>query len=986
MMLSDLSIKKPVFAWMVMGSLLLFGYIGFSRLGVSQNPDVDSPVVNIRLTWEGASPEVMENEVIDPIEEVMMTVEGIKKVTSTSRFGAGSITAEFSLEKDIDVAVQEVQSKLAQAQRNLPADMDPAVIQKVNPEDQPILWIGVAGTRPRKEIASYVQDHLLDEFQTVPGVGEITLGGFTEPNLRVWLKPEKMTELEITVDDVITAIAAQHSELPGGVLQAEREEYNVRILGEATSIEEFGNITIPQRVGQGILWRTLRIEDIADIEEGLADVRRISRVNGEPSISLGIRKQRGANAVEVAHGIKEKIKELQKTLPEGITTSLNFDTTKFIEDNIHELIVTLLLAILFTAVVCWLFLGSISSTVNVLFAIPTALGGTFMVIYFLGFTLNTITLMAISLVIGIVVDDAIVVLENIVRRREKGESQIEAAVYGSREIFFSVVVISSAVIAIFLPVAFMKGLIGKFFFEFGITISVAVAFSLLEAVTLAPMRCSQFLSTGHETRIGKVVDRWMKKVTGLYANSLQGALKHRWKVLIAATAIFLVSLFISSCLRREMTPTQDQGTFVVRFQTPPGSSLAFTDEAFKKAEAIVSQRPELAKFFGSVGGGSGEVNSGNIFITMKEYKERPRSKKTGKPVSQEEFMQEIRKSLKDIPGMYRVGIQDRSQTISVGAGRGYPIEISIQGPDWDKLGEYSEAIRERLSASGLAVDADTNYRVGVPEVRIIPDREKAAARGVTVAAIARTINSTVGGVRTGKYTKGGRRYDIRVSLRDENRSGSADLSKLWVRNIRGEMVPLSDVTRVIEKPTLLQIQRENRDRSVTVTANVAPKKSQAKAIEEAFRIAKEVLPDGYRAVATGSSEQFRDVFRELSFALFLGIAIAYMILAAQFNSFLHPFIILLALPFSLSGALAALWLTNHSLNMMSFIGILLLMGIVKKNAILLVEFTNARRAAGLATDPALLEACPLRLRPILMTSFAIVAGALPSAMVLGPGA
>lgn len=988
MILSDLSIKKPVFAWMIMLSLLLFGGIGFMRLGVSQNPDIDSPVVNVRLSWEGAGPEVMESEIVDPVEEAMMTVEGIQKLTSTCRFASANITVEFDLSKNIDVAVQEVQTKLAQAQRNLPADMDPPSIQKVNPEDQPILWVGVSGTRPYREISTYVRDHVVDRFQTVPGAGEVTMGGFVDPNLRVWLSPEKMMDLQITVDDVVSAIQAQHSELPAGVLQTPREEFNVRVMGEASSAHEFERISIPQRVGQGILWRTIRLGDIADIEEGLADVRRISRVNGETSIGLGIRKQRGSNAVEVAHGVKARIEEIRRQLPEGIKIGVNYDTTKFIEDNIHELVFTLLLAVLFTSAVCWVFLGTWSSTLNVFLAIPTALGGTLMVVYFLGFTLNTITLLAISLVVGIVVDDAIVVMENIARRQEAGQSRVHAAIFGAREITFSVVVISSAVIAIFLPVAFMKGIVGKFFFQFGVTVSVAVAFSLLEAVTLAPMRCSQFVDVRSDAADAGGMAWIMRKLTNGYRASLDFALRFRWTVIFLAAALFAGSLTIAGKLRQEMLPPQDTGTFIVRFQTAPGSSLAFTDEVYRRIETFFGGRPEVAKYFGNVGGfGGGEVNSGNIFVTMKPPKERPAAKDKKRPVTQQEFMTAVRKGLKDIPGMYRVSLQDRSQSIgNVGSGRSFPIEISVRGPDWDKLGAYSQQIADSLTQSGQAVDMDVSYRTGVPEVRIIPDREAAASRGVTVAAISRTINASVGGIRAGKYTKDGRRYDIRVSLADANRKDAADISKLWVRNVRGELVRLSDVTRVLEKPTLLSIQREDRERSVTVFGNVAPGRSQGDAVREALQISREVLPDEYTASPTGSAEQMRETFRELVFALVLGVVIAYMILGAQFNSFVHPFTILLALPFSLSGALAALWLSNNSINMMSMIGILLLMGIVKKNSILLVDFTNVRRDEGMPVREALLSACPIRLRPILMTSVAIMAGALPAAMAFGPGA
>jgi hydrophobe/amphiphile efflux-1 (HAE1) family protein len=986
--LSDIAIKKPVFAWMIMLSLLLFGGVSFFRLGVSQNPDVDSPVVNIRLTWEGAAPEVMENTVIDPVEEALLTIEGIGKIRSTTRFGSANVTVEFDLKKDINVAVQEVQTRIAQAARDLPKDMDPPTIQKVNPEDQPIMFVGVSGTRPYRELTTYVKDHLVDRFQTIPGAGEVSLQGYVEPNLRVWLKQDKMRDLQITVDDVVAAIAAQHSELPGGLLQGQEQERNVRVMGEASSVAEFGRLTIPTRVGGGgILWKTIRISDIADIEEGLADVRRLSRVNGETSIGLGMKKQRGSNAVELAHQVKDKIAQLSKELPEGMKIGVNYDTTRFIEDTIHELLMTLFLAVVLTSIVCWLFLGSWSSTLNVILAIPTALGGTLVVMNFMGFTLNTITLMAISLVIGIVVDDAIVVLENIARHREEGMPLIKAAVHGSREITFSVIVISSAVMAIFLPVAFMKGVIGKYFFEFGVTISVAVAFSLLEAVTLAPMRCSQFLQVGHDSRVGKLVDALMHRLTAGYSRTLEKALRFRWTVIGVAFALFLASLGIATKLRREMSPPQDQGTFTIKIQTPPGSSLAATDEVYKAAEAYLQKRPEILKIFSSVGGqAGGESNSGNIFVTMKDYKDRPKAEGKRRPLTQQEFMSVVRKVLGKFPGVRRVALQDRSQTISTGGGRGFPIELSVRGPDWDKLGGLAEQIRDRLTESGLAVDMDTSYQIGVPEVHIMPDREKAAARGVTVAAIARTISTTVGGVRAGKYTKGGRRYDIRVSLADKDRKAVTDISKLWVRNVRGELIPLSEVTTVITKPVLLSIQREDRERSVTVFGNVAPGKSQADTIAEAQKIAKDLLPDGYRLAPSGSSQDFQNSFKELIMALLLGIAVAYMILGAQFDSFLHPFTILLALPFSLSGALLALWAMGQSLNMMSMIGILLLMGIVKKNSILLVEFTNAQRHAGLATEAALLKACPLRLRPILMTSLAIIAGAIPAALSFGPGA
>jgi len=985
--LSDVSIKKPVFAWMIMAALLIFGGIGFLRMGVSQMPDIDFPYANISVTWEGAAPEVMETEVVDIIEEALMSVEKIKNIQSTSRFGGASITAEFQLSKDIDVAVQEIQTKIAQAQRHLPEDMDAPIITKMNPDDQPIIWLGLSGDRPLREMVQYVKDHLKDQFSVIPDVGEITLGGFAEPSMRVWLDHKKLEALELTAEDVLATIRSQHTELPAGRLTTEKTERNIRVMGESTNVEELSHLVIPGRVREGYLWKTFRLSDVSQIEDGLEDVRRKARVLGKSSVGIGIRKQRGANAVEVAKRVKKRVEELSANLPEGFKLTVNFDGTDQISDTLHEMELTIILAVIFTGIVCWFFLGSLSSTINVVIAIPTALGGAFLIMYFFGFTLNTITLTALSIVVGIVVDDAIVVLENIARHYEMGKARVLAAIVGAREIGFSVLVISLAVIAVFLPIAFMEGLIGKFFFQFGITISAAVAFSLLEAVTLTPARCSQFLKIGHDTRIGRLVDGWMRHLRSLYSRTLATALRHRGKVLILAVAFFVASLFLMPLLRKEMIPTHDISRFLVRIQTPPGSSLAATDEVMKKAEDFLARRPEIDIYFtivGGVGGGS-DVNTGMIFVTLKKPPHRPKDKTLGRRLTQKDFMEMCRKEFNQIPGVMRATLQELSIAAGPGA-RTYPLDISILGPDWHKLGELAATLMARLRDSGLAVDLDTDYLVDIPEVHVIPDRVKASERGVTTESIAVTIQASLGGIKVAKYTEGDRRYDVRVSLTDENRQTLEDISRLWVRNQRGELVRLSDVTQVVELPQPILITRENRQRAVHVFGNIADGKSQAAAIELAEQIAKETFPEGYRVILSGSAERFRETFQQLSFALWLGIFIAYMILAAQFNSFLHPLTILLALPFSVSGALLGLLAMDHSLNMLSIIGLLLLMGIVKKNSILLVDFTNQQREAGLGVNEALLEACPLRLRPILMTTFAVIAAALPAAMHLGPGA
>jgi HAE1 family hydrophobic/amphiphilic exporter-1 len=985
MTLSDISIKNPVFAWMLMFGLMFFGYISYRDLGVSEMPEVDFPVINVSVTWEGAAPEVMESDVVDIIEDSVMSVQGIRDVSSSSRQGTAEITMEFELERDIDVALQEVQSKIAQAQRRLPEDIDPPIVQKINPVDQPIMWLGVTGDRPLRDLMSYVQDVLKDRFQTISGVGDIILSGFVERNLRVWVSTKKLDEYQLTINDLVNAIDKGHVELPAGRIETPEKEMNVRAMGEALSVEEFGSIVIPQRAGQPV-YKPIRIRDVAKIEDGLADQRRLSRVQGKQAVGLGIRRQRGANAVEVAHKIKERLKEVQKELPEGIGIGINFDSTLFVEDSIDELVFTLVLSGILTSIVCWLFLGSWSSTLNILLAIPTSILGTFMVFRFMGFTLNTFTVLGLSLAIGIVVDDAIMVLENIVRYRESGMKRMEAARTGARQITFAAIAATMALVAIFLPVAFMKGVIGRFFFQFGVTISAAVVLSLLEALTLTPMRTSQFLQVGERrTRFGKAFEKSFQWLSGEYRRVLEIVLKVPKAMLIVSLVIFAVSLSFFMFLRKEFVPAQDQAMFLCRLQTPVGSSLEFTNERFKNAEKFVLTNPEVKRYFAAIGGfGGGEVNTGMLFVTLKPKKERGVRPGQNHPLSQQELMAIFRKELNQIPDA-KVFIQDLS-TRGFTAQRGFPVEFTVRGRDWEKLSSHANEIMERMKKTGLMTDVDTDYLLGVTEVQVYPNRQKAEERGVSMEAISTTINTLIGGQRVGKYTRGGRRYDVRVRSVPEERVTAESILDLYVWNLHGELVKLSDVVDIKPKPSLFSITRKDRERAISIFANVAPGKSQTDALDRTQAIANEVLPDGYRIVFSGSAKVFKESFSSLFFALWLGIIIAYMILASQFNSYIHPLTVLLALPFSISGALLALFIGNQSLNIYSLIGFILLMGIVKKNSILLVEFTNHVRQQGKNAREALLEACPIRLRPIIMTSVATIAAAVPPALALGPGA
>ncbi len=990
MTFADIAIRNHVFAWMLMVGLMGFGIIAFrgaggvvKGLGVSQNPDVDFPVVNINVNYEGASPEVMETDVIDSVEDAMTSIEGVKEIASTSRQGSGNVSVEFELSRNIAEAVQDVQARVAQLGRRLPRDVDPPTVSKTNPEDQPIMQVGVSGDRTPTFLADYVQNVVTPAFQTVEGVGEIQ-AFFRQRNVRVWLDAPKLEAQGLTVQDVTQAISREHIEMPAGRIEGVSREMNVRTEGEAIDIETFSKLVIAYRQGAPI-----RLSDVAVVEDGFDDQRRIQRAMGQASLGFGIKKLRGANAVQVGHDVRARIAELQRLAPEGVTIAVNFDQTQFIEESINEILFTLVMAALLTSLVCWLFLGSWTSTLNILLAIPTSILGTFIVMYFLGFTLNTFTVLGLSLVVGIVVDDAIMVLENIYRHREEGEPRVKAASIGAREVTFAAAATTAAIIAIFLPVAFMKGIIGKFFFQFGVTISVAVLLSLLEALTLTPMRCSRFLQVGDKRgRLGAFVDRAFVRLSAGYLRILEPALHHRAWVMAGSLVLFLASLSLLKLLPQEFVPRQDTGRFQVGFILPIGTSMEVTNRMSTQIENYLAGRPEIQRYVGGpgggFGGGGGDVSSGQIQITMKSLKDRPEDLRLGRSLTQTEFMDSVRRDLSVLPGA-RITLRESSQQ-SFTSGRGSPVEFSIRGGNWETLASKAGEIMGKLRTSGLVADVDSDYRVGMPEVQVIPDRGKAADLGISMTAIGETINGAIGGVRAGRFKDGGRRFDIRVRLLAEQREKPEDIARLLVRTRSGSLIRLGDLVRIEQAPSLQAITRLGRERAIKIFGNVGPGFSQAEAIDGALAVARESLADGYRALPTGSSQAFSESFDSLGFAFLMGIIVAYMVLAAQFNSFTHPIVILLALPFSVSGALLMLYIMGQSLNVYSVLGLILLMGIAKKNSIMLVDFTNQIRAKGVERHQALLQACPVRLRPILMTSIATIAGASPAAFAVGVGA
>jgi multidrug efflux pump subunit AcrB len=1108
--LSDVSIKNPVFAWMLMFGLIFFGFLCFFRMGLSQMPDVAFPVVNVSITLPNASAVIMESDVADVVEDAVLGVEGVQDVQTTCTQSNANISVFLDLSQDPNVAVQEVQTAVFAVEKQLPADTQPPIIREQDPNSSPVFWLAVTADPPliSRDMMLYIRDNLKDHYTKLPGVSGVFLGGWINRQVNIWVDNKKMTARYLTADDVVNTIQNQHAEVPVGFMETPLTQYEVRSMGEAATIKDFEDLPIITRGGQPNYTLT-PLKDVATVEDGLATVTRISRFDGIPCVGLGIVMTDGYNAVKLVQTVKAQMAEDLKTIPKGYHLLTNFDTTVSIEENVHELELTICLAAILTGLVCYLFLGSWSSTFNVFLAIPTSLFGTFIIIALFGFTLNMFTLLALSLSIGVVVDDAIMVMENIMRHQEEGENMVEAALKGSREVIFAAVATSIAIVAIFLPVAFMSGIIGKFFFQFGITLSGAVLISLLEAVTLTPMRCSQFVHVADSTKgFNHWVQDHMHRLTALYgrflgwclgyrtdrlmaearsghlpwfkalfskffftnpkalvadaqeeiknpryslapilwfivglcllalakfwkplAFEITGALfllavlvylwknrhfffahlfyDHRWGVVFGAMLIFAGSMFLAKVIKEEMVPSTDQSVFMINLQFPTDYSIFRADGLVKQCEAALKPRGEIQNMYVAIGGfGASSSNTAIIFTTLKPPGKRPVAtwaekfppsgplafisnlwNKFTKPrLSQAEFMEVCRKALVKVSPDLQVFLVDLSKH-GLSTGKGYDVEFIVTGPDWEKLGDYSAEIKKQMKASPQLADVNDNYMNGLPELQVIPNRAKAAAEGVNLSDLGTVLGVLVGGYtfESVYYHESGHDNPIFIRMPPDQRLRPADLNHVYTRNNRGELVSVADVTTITQVPALIQITRDNRVRAISFLANASPTASGQEAMDAAMKIAKGVLPTGYSASLTGTSQAGSQTNIQLLITMGLGIIVAYMVLATQFNSFLQPWVILLALPFSITGAFAGLWLFNQSLNMYSLIGLILLLGLVKKNSIMIVSFTNQAREKGKNLTDALLYACPMRLRPILMTSFATVAGALPAAMALGPG-
>ncbi|MEE9613842.1 MAG: efflux RND transporter permease subunit [Thermodesulfobacteriota bacterium] len=973
MFLPEFSIKKPVTTFMIMAAIFVFGAIGFSRLGVDQYPRVDFPVVTVITVFEGASPEVVEENVTDIIEEEVATIEGIRNLTSTSSHGASIVTIEFKMERDIDIAAQDVRDKVNGVLRELPDESDVPVVDKLDIQGSPIMWIAVSGERPIQEITGFADDVLKVRLETIEGVGSIMVGGKRERVIRVWLDRAKLEARALTADDVVEALQRENVEIPGGILVSSEMEFAVKTEGELPTVAAFNDLIVAWKGGSPV-----RLRDVGHMEDGLEDKRGVARYSGEPAVGLGIRKKAGANTVKVARAIKAEVERSMPDVPPGMKVQVAFDSSTFIEDAMEEMEFALIFGGILAALVVFLFLRNVVAMLITGVTIPLAMVGALLFVYFLGFTLNTMTMLALTLAIGVVVDDAVIILESIYRHGERGTPMVESARAGAGELAFAAIASTLSLAAVFVPVAFMKGLMGKFFYEFGITVAIAVSLSTFIALTFTPMLSSRFLKVRKKEIFSTTTERpgLFKRVEGLYRRLLALVLRHRVLVVSVALVVFVLSLGIWTLLGKEFIPPEDQSRFIVNFETPIGSSIDYTDAKLAHGERVLKGLPEIKGFFAAIGlGEAGRVNSGLMFVRMHPPEDRERA--------QSAVIGQARREINSEPGLRAfVG----AMSFGFGGGhRGSPLEFTIKGPTIEGLDAHSGEIVKRFEKIPGIVDVDTNLDIGLPELRVNIDRNRAADLGVDTTRIASTINTLIGGRDVTRFKEAGKRYDVRVKLIESQRTVPEDVGELMVRARDGRLVKLSNMVTVKEEAAPSVINRKDRQRSVTISSNLEDGKTLGSAIEDISAIAAEVLPEGYTTRLEGRAELFKESMASIMVALFLAVIVIYMVLGSQFESFIHPFTVMLSLPLSVVGALGSLWLTGNTLNIFSLIGVILLVGLVTKNSIILVDYTNRLRRGGMEMHEAILEAGPIRLRPILMTAFSTVFGVLPTAVGIGPG-
>ncbi len=955
---------------MVALALVLFGAISFTRLSVRELPDVDTPNVSVSVFLRGANPRVMESTVTDVLEEELSTIPGVRTLTSTSAEQSSNISLEFQLDRDIELAAQDVRDVVSRVRGRLPQDVLDPVVAKQESDAQPFMWLALSAENyDLLQLSDIADREVKRRLQSLDGVGRALIAGERRYSMRIWLSASELAARGLTVQDVQAAIRTRNVEIPAGRIESERREFTVRSLGELKTPEEFADMVVSSRGGQ-----IVRLRDLARVELGPEDYRSQLRYNGRPAIAIGVIRQSKANLIEVSDLVREELPRIEEALPPGVTIDVGFDQSEFVRRSIQEAEETLILAAILVVVIIFVFLRNLRATIIPGLAIPTSIVAAFAILYALGFSINNFTLLALILGIGIVVDDAIIVMENAYRHQEElGESPQAAAQRGTSEIAFAVIATTIALVAVFTPLAFLQGTTGRLFNEFGIALAGAVVVSSFIALTLTPMLCAKILRVPKSH--GKVFlafERTFLGIAELYQRALRVAVRHRVFVVAGAVATIALAVFVFRSLQREFLPPEDRGAIVTFVVAPEGASLEYTDGYQRQVEQILGSVPEIQSYFSIVGGFLGNVNRGIIFARLADWGERDRSV--------QEVANEIRPKLFAIPGIFAFA------STPPAIGFGSPVQFVVRNPDFDSLAAGMDRMMARARQVPGLINIDTNLRVNKPEITIEYERDRAEDLGIPIADISGALQSLLGGQRVSTFTRNNKLYDVIVQLEPEERATPRDMTGIYLRGRDGALVSLDAVAHIEETVGPRQLNHYERVRSFTLTASLADGFPLGEALDSLDAIAGQTLPPGSSTALAGESRELEESGNALYFAFILALVVVFMVLAAQFESLIHPFTVLLSVPLAVTGALVTLLVAGSTLNLFSQIGMILLIGIVTKNSILLVEYANQLRAKGMGTVEAMLESGRIRLRPILMTSVATVIALIPIALGLGAGA
>lgn len=976
MSLSSLSIRRPVLATVFSIVIILFGIISFNYLPVREYPAVDPPIVTVSTSYIGANAEVIESQITEPLEEEINGIAGIKNLTSVSREGRSTVTVEFNLEVDLETAANDVRARVSRAVGNLPPDADPPVVSKADADARPILFFNIkSDSRNLLQLTDVAINYFKERVQTIDGVSSVQIWGDKTYSMRLWLDPMKLAAYDLTPLDVRNALASENVELPSGRIEGDLTELTVRTMGRMTSVEEFNDLIISQRNGSNI-----KLRDLGYAELGPQNERTILKRDGVPMVGVVLVPQPGANQIDIADEFYNRSEAIEQDLPADIETAIGFDTTEYVRASIDEVQQTIFIAFLLVIAIIFLFLRDWRTTIIPVVVIPIALIGAFFVMYMAGFSINVLTLLAIVLAIGLVVDDAIVVLENIYAKIEQGLEPTIAGILGSKEIFFAVIATSAALVSVFMPILFLGGITGRLFREFGVVIAGAVVISSFVALTLTPMLSTKLLKKRERhNRFYEMTEPFFLAMNKAYKNSLQAFMNNRWvSFLVIAASGGLIYLFMMT-LPQEIAPLEDRSRVRMFAQAPEGASYEYMDNYMDRLITLVQDSVPEAKSVISVTspgfGASSSVNSGFAFAILEDPEDRERS--------QDDVANHLTELVTSLSGAQTFVSQE--QTIGSSRG-GLPVQYVLQNQNFEKLKEVIPDFLEEVRNNPAFTYQDVDLKFNKPELQVSIDRERAQDLGVSVRDIAETLQLSLSGQRFDFFIMNGKQYQVIGQVSRSNRNEPVDLRSLYVRNNAGRLIQLDNLVTVAEQSSPPQLYRFNRYASATISASLAPGNTIADGIDTMDEIAERVLDDTFTTSLAGPSRDFVESSSSLGFIFLLALALVYLVLSAQFESFRDPFTIMLTVPLALAGALLSMWYFNESLNIFSQIGMIMLIGLVTKNGILIVEFANQRQRQGLSIMEAILDAAAARFRPILMTSISTVLGILPIALALGAGA